>query len=317
MQNYNEEIYLEYEEQESSRIKRYDIISYKVDKPIDSIIKWKQNGKLVIPEFQREFIWKFNTSCKLIDSILLNLPIPGLFVCKRVIEGQEKYYLIDGLQRVTTIEQFYNGKYISLENREEKDFKICLRNSEWFNKTYLNMEDNDRQNFLDYDLSLTVFEIPENNESKNLNSMYEIFERINTGSEKLTPQEIRNAIYPGEALNEIKDICKNNDSFKQLISKDSSYNKRKKDQELLLRFLCYFYVYKVYKEDKNILVEGENVIITTSKIETLNNFLFYSNSKKIQYKQFLQSLIEAFDVIYNFDNEAFYSISREKKYCKQ
>lgn len=53
MQNYNDEIYLEYEEQESSKIKRYDIISYIVAKPIDSIIKWKQKGKLIIPDFQR------------------------------------------------------------------------------------------------------------------------------------------------------------------------------------------------------------------------------------------------------------------------
>lgn len=312
MQNYNDEIYLEYEEQESSKIKRYDIISYIVAKPIDSIIKWKQKGKLIIPDFQREFVWKYNTSCKLIDSILLNLPIPGLFVCKRIIDGQEKYFLIDGLQRVTTIEQFFNGKYESLEHKEEKEFKICLKNSEWFNKTYYTIEENDRQNFLDYDLSLTVFEIPEKNESKNLNSMYEIFERINTGSEKLTPQEIRNAIFPGEALTEIKDVCQNNVSFKKLIAKDNSYNKRKKDQELLLRFLSYYYIYKLYKENKNTLFEESDIVITTSKIETLNNFLFYSNSKKIIYKNYLQSIIEALDVISMFDEEAFYSISREK-----
>jgi len=142
--------------------------------------------------------------------------------------------------------------------------------------------------------------------------MYEIFERINTGSEKLTPQEIRNAIFPGEALTEIKDVCQNNISFKKLIAKDNSYNKRKKDQELLLRFLSYYYIYKLYKENKNTLFEESDIVITTSKIETLNNFLFYSNSKKILYKNYLQSIIEAFDAISLFDEEAFYSISREK-----
>lgn len=62
-----EELYLVDEESESSKIKRFDIISYNIDKAIETIIKWKNNGKLVIPTFQREFVWKFNTSCKLID----------------------------------------------------------------------------------------------------------------------------------------------------------------------------------------------------------------------------------------------------------
>lgn len=126
--------------------------------------------------------------------------------------------------------------------------------------------------------------------------MYEIFERINTGSEKLTPQEIRNAIFPGEALTEIKDVCQNNISFKKLIAKDNSYNKRKKDQELLLRFLSYYYIYKLYKENKNTLFEESDLLLQLLKLKHLIIFYFIRIQKKyyikIIYNQLLKHLMQ-------------------------
>lgn len=228
------------------------------------------------------------------------------------MNSEEKYFLIDGLQRVTTIEQFINGKYISDETQEIKEFKINLKNSEWYGETFSSLDENDKQNFLDYDLSLTVFEIPEKNESKNLNSMYEIFERINTGSEKLTAQEIRNAIYSGDLLNSLKEICSTSETFKALISNDKIYSKRKKDQELLLRFVCYYYVYTRFNSNTNLYVDNFAQAITTSKIETLNNFLYFSNLNNIDYKIYLNNVLEALEVVSSFCNNAFYSVSRDK-----
>ena len=161
-------------------------------------------------------MWENRTACKLIDSVLLGLPIPGIFVFKyKTLDGNEKFKLIDGLQRITTLEQFRNGRFISKEKRKDQVFKILMKNSDWYLKTFNDLSLSDQENFLDYSINVTVFENTNKNGCNDMNSMYEIFERINTGSEKLTNQEIRNAIYPGKLLSEIKDYCTSNKNYKK------------------------------------------------------------------------------------------------------
>lgn len=305
----NEVEELSFEDDDGTKIGRYEISSYNLDKPIETLIKWKENGKLVVPDFQRDFVWKFNVACRLIDSVLLNLPIPGIFVCRRIIEGEEKYYLIDGLQRITTLEQFKNKQFISKELNIKREFKITLKNSDWYQKTFDTLSYIDKENFLDYSIGLTVFEISEKNEAKNLNAMFEIFERINTGSEKLSSQEIRNAIYPGDFLELLK---KGISSFDKLVESDEKAHKRKKDQELILRLTAYYYVYKQFSNNEQCMIKG-GPAISSSKIETLNNFLYYSNQHKIDYEIYYDKVIKALNILANFNPSAFYTLKRDGK----
>ena len=65
-----------------SKIERYQINTFTQDRAIETLLKWYKNGKLILPEFQREFVWSYSNSCRLIESILLNLPIPNIFLFK-------------------------------------------------------------------------------------------------------------------------------------------------------------------------------------------------------------------------------------------
>ena len=119
--------YEENEEKEKTELRRYQINSYAVDRAIETLIKWKQKGKMIVPEFQRDFVWTYGNCCRFIDSVLLNLPIPNIFVFKTLEEGVEKYILVDGMQRVTTLEQFYNGVWE--QGNKTRKFKINIKSS--------------------------------------------------------------------------------------------------------------------------------------------------------------------------------------------
>ena len=74
---------LKIEEDENSEgieIKRYAFNSFKIERSVRDILNWVEKGKIIIPEFQRDFVWSYNQSCKFIESILLGLPIPD-FLC--------------------------------------------------------------------------------------------------------------------------------------------------------------------------------------------------------------------------------------------
>lgn len=63
-----------------SKIERYQINTFTQDRAIETLLKWYDNKKLILPEFQRDYVWTYANSCRLIESILLNLPIPNIFL---------------------------------------------------------------------------------------------------------------------------------------------------------------------------------------------------------------------------------------------
>ena len=123
------------EESDGIEISRYAITSYRTDRSVDNLIKWKEHDKLIIPTFQRDYVCKYKNCVKLIESILLGLPIPDLFVYKEIIDGNEKYNLIDGFQRISTIEAFKTGIW-KKGTPDERKFIITNKQSKWYGKTY-------------------------------------------------------------------------------------------------------------------------------------------------------------------------------------
>ena len=266
--------YEENELNEQKELKRYQINSYSVDRAIETLIKWKRNNKLIVPDFQRDFVWTFSNSARLIDSILLNLPIPNIFVFKVIENSEEKYILVDGMQRLTTIDQFQSGTWS--QSGKERKFKINIKTSNWYNKTFENLDDSDKQFFYDYPLSVMIFETSAKSDNESKSVIFSVFERINTGSEKLTEQEIRNTIYQGVCLDKLKEIVSSRDTFFRLLKNDNSIQKRGKDLEFLLRIITYYYIYKLTVDGNKMFVQAdEESKVTTSKTVMLNNFLYY------------------------------------------
>lgn len=176
------------EEEESISLERYAFNSFRIERSIRDILNWVEKGKIIIPEFQRDFVWNYNQSSRFVESVLLGLPIPDFFMFRLIDnKGQfEKYILIDGLQRYTTIKQFVEGKFVQGETN--RTFKINNKSSQWFNKTYAKLDTNDQDYFQDYSLKINVFDSVEDSERMQKLYMTTIFERINTGSTKLSAQ---------------------------------------------------------------------------------------------------------------------------------
>ena len=170
------------ESEESISIQRYAFNAFRIERSIRDILSWVDKGKIIIPEFQRDFVWNFNQSSRFIESILLGLPIPDFFMF-RLIDNKEKserYILIDGLQRYTTIRQFVNGRYE--QGKNNRPFKINNKSSQWYGIPYEKLDDNDKDYFQDYSLKINVFDSVENSDRMQKLYMTAIFERINTGS---------------------------------------------------------------------------------------------------------------------------------------
>ncbi len=303
MNDLDEEIIIEEYEDDGYQISRYEITTYVTQRNIDSLLKWVSANKIVIPDFQRDYVWTKKTASKLIDSILLNLPIPNIFLYKTIDKGEEKYYVIDGFQRIQTIKFFKDGVWnpnsnikecISFKDEDSKIFKIDSKVSEWYNMTYSMLSENDKFNFEEYNINLTIFE---QTHPENKDSMFEVFERINTGAEKLSEQEIRNAIFGGALLAEVKSKAENS-SFNKIVRSDNHMNKRQNYVDLYLRFVTYLYMLK-----NNFELDG--IKITSSKRETLNNFCNYCNNHSdFNYQQYLNDVSKAIDCIYEFDKTA-------------
>ncbi len=301
------------EEEESISLERYAFNSFRIERSIRDILNWVEKGKIIIPEFQRDFVWNYNQSSRFVESVLLGLPIPDFFMFRLIDnKGQfERYILIDGLQRYTTIKQFVEGRFV--QGATNRNFKINNKSSQWYNKTYAKLDTNDQDFFQDYSLKINVFDSVEDSERMQKLYMTTIFERINTGSTKLSAQEVRNAIFTGDVVREIRENVKNKE-FSLLLQADlNKYSQRCKNEEFYLRLLAYYHVYlQITKKSSFYIDDDKESKISSSKDLMLCNFLFYCNKKDIDFADYNKKLLYAISVIVKFDNTAFCTVKRDE-----
>lgn len=300
------------EDEESITIQRYAFNAFRIERSIRDILSWVEKKKIIIPEFQRDFVWNFNQSSRFIESILLGLPIPDFFMFRLIDskENSEKFLLIDGLQRYTTIKQFVKGDYI--QDEINKKFKINNKSSQWYKKTYDKLDSCDQDFFQDYSLKINVFDSLEAEEKTQKLYMTTIFERINTGSSKLSNQEVRNAIYAGEIINKIKESTKQAMFQSLLFSDKIKYNQRCKKEEFYLRLLSYYHIYTQLSNGSSFYVDSDlDSKINSSKDLMLCNFLFYANKNIINFENYNKLLLEAIKKIKGFQSTAFCTVKRD------
>ncbi|MEO6218991.1 MAG: DUF262 domain-containing protein, partial [Ginsengibacter sp.] len=167
---------------------QYDISTYGADYPVDGLVKRLQKGDIFIPDFQRDYVWNQAEASRLIESLLLGLPIPGVFLARET-EGN-KLLIIDGQQRLKTLQFFYEGYFNPKDEQKTKRvFKLIKVQKRFENLTYEKLDENDRIKLDDSIIHATIIkqETPDDENT----SIYHIFERLNNGGKKLTPQEIR------------------------------------------------------------------------------------------------------------------------------
>jgi hypothetical protein len=211
----------------------YQISTYPADFTLEVLhLKWKAK-EIRIPEFQRAFVWKQVQSSKLIESFLVGLPVPPVFV---YVERKSQYYfVIDGQRRLKSIFYFFEGYFGEEAQGQRRVFRLTglSPESRFSGKTFEQLREEDQRRLKNAVLrSFVVQQL----EPDDLTSMYHIFERLNTGGTLLTNQEIRNCVYHGafvEFLPKLNQIPE----WRRILGKEVP-DTRKKDLELLIRFFA-------------------------------------------------------------------------------
>ncbi|MFC1987427.1 DUF262 domain-containing protein, partial [Chloroflexota bacterium] len=164
---------------------------------------------------------------RLIESFLLGLPVPAIFVYK---EPSETQIVIDGQQRLRTIKGFFEGKLPDGSN-----FYLRGVSPQWEGKYYTDLRETERIRLRD---SVLREVIVQQLDPKDTTSIYHIFERLNTGGTGLTPQEVRNCTYHGPFNDLVVELNKN-DNWRNIFGTPEP-DKRMRDLEIMVRFLALF-----------------------------------------------------------------------------
>lgn len=230
-----QEIGIELEDEEESILEPFDPSKITIDSrvvPMDTILRRLKQGSIILsPSFQRNEVWNPTKKSRLIESIMLSIPLPMFYVAA---DEFGKWEVVDGLQRLSAIRDYLhgnkNGELLKLTNLE-------FLGKKFNNKTFRVIEDNpEDQKFvntiLETELRFTVIN-PGTPEAVKRN----IFKRINTGGMPLTSQEIRHALYEG-ASSELLNELVNSAEFKQAIDGRLD-DSRMGVTELVLRLIAF------------------------------------------------------------------------------
>lgn len=216
-----------HEKEENDFDVEYNLSTYGADYDVAGLVRRLENDSIYLPDFQRRYVWSKSKASKFIESLLLGLPIPNICLYK---ENTGKQLIIDGYQRLESIKRFYKG-FFKLTSVSKK-----------FDKKSIKTLSNDLRLKLDDTIIHSTIVKADDPIEKNFNAVYLIFERLNTGGINLTPQEIRACIYHGEFQKTIEALAEYN-SFKKVVNIDQ---KRKRDQEIVLRMLALANNYQNY-----------------------------------------------------------------------
>ena len=211
--------------------------------PLNSILSLYEKSYFKLdPEYQRHLKWSDAQKSKLIESLILNIPIPPVFLYEYSLSKTE---VMDGIQRISAIIDFLLNKY---------NLKDLLFLHELNGKRFSELDEDSQNSITRRHLSaIIILNESSNNPIKEKQIKRLNFERLNTGGVLLTSQEVRHAIYPGRFLDVCIELSKY-ENFKKLWDIDN--NKRgsldRKYEELVLRFFALRSISTFHAENKNI-----------------------------------------------------------------
>lgn len=183
--------------------------------------------------FQRKFVWKKPQMDRFIESLLLGFPVPGIFL---VQQANKKLLVLDGQQRLRTLQRFYAGVV-----GRDTPFNLENVTEEYKGLTYETLDEEQRRTLDNTFIHATV--VKYNPSLGGDESVYSLFERLNTGGTNLYPQEIRVALYNGRLVELLREL----NGYKSWRAVYGPLSERLKDQELILRFLAFYEEEDSYK----------------------------------------------------------------------
>ena len=195
------------------------VFTQPVDLSVQTLVEQWQNEVLTLPEIQREYVWDNPKASRLIESLLLNIPIPVLYFAET---AEAKYEIIDGHQRVRSIARFVGNEFMLGGLAILREYK---------HKRFHELPEREQRFLKMRTLRAVIISVDSHPSMK-----FEVFERLNTGSISLNAQELRNSLYRGPFNKKLHDWVKDA-SLRGLIGTRSP-RKRMVDEELLLRFFA-------------------------------------------------------------------------------
>ncbi|MDE0646676.1 MAG: DUF262 domain-containing protein [Cyanobacteria bacterium MAG IRC4_bin_6] len=222
--NYIEPIDSEEKDRETTP-SEYKIMSYPADFTLEVLHEKFKKEEIIMPAFQRHFVWKRSQASKLIESFLLGLPVPPIFLYNK---SDEELVVIDGQQRLKSVFSFFDGYFESESNqfsdsKKRSPFKLVGLNEEsrFYDKSFNMLENESCRKLKNSTLrSIIVNQMDPEDDT----SMYNIFERLNTGGTLLTSQEIRNCIYYSPFIKLLDEINEYKSWKKLLTEREEIHN---------------------------------------------------------------------------------------------
>ncbi len=209
-------------EDEASNPIQYEIMNYPADTTLSGYCELWDRNQLEVPDFQRAFIWDQVKASKLVESFLLGLPVPGVFLFKS--HGSPSYLIIDGQQRIRSVISYIKGRI------HDRVFKLKNVNPKWDGLSFDELPDDDQFKLKGAVLRSTIIQQINPDDGS---SIYLIFERLNTGGVNLNPMEIRQCVSYGPFINALKEM-NSSEAWKALLGR-SKADSRLRDVELVLR----------------------------------------------------------------------------------
>lgn len=202
----------------------YDIREFTVEYYVNKYLVGEENdeNELYVPDYQREFIWDEKRQSRFIESLLLGLPIPLVFVAE--IEKDGRLEIVDGSQRIRTLAAFINDE-LQLKGLD----KLKDLNGLYFSQ----LKSARQRKFKNISMRMIVLSSKATEEIRN-----EMFDRINTSSVPLLPMETRRGIYRGQFTDFIIELSKE-PLFVKLCPTMHYFKGRREEEELILRFFAF------------------------------------------------------------------------------
>lgn len=258
---------------------------------IGELINLYKDGDLIVfPEYQRYFRWSQRQKSDLIESILLGIPIPPIFVSQ---DKSGKWDVVDGLQRVCTILEFVgvlvdsDGKKYPPSCLIETKFLPALQGKKWSDDydEENSLTDAERRIIKRRKLNIMIIDSISNPTAK-----YELFQRLNTNGAELTDQEIRNCLMimiNRKFYLDLEQMC-NNEKFKNIISLSDRLISEQYDKELVVRYLV------SKNKDLSTVNSNEDIgkYLTNNIIEMIEDTSYNIDNDKVIFEKTVELLYE-------------------------
>jgi len=250
------------------------LVVYSRDWTIETIYNQIEKGNIDLnPKFQRRNAWKDDKRSKLIESLIIGMPVPEVVLAEHP-ENKRSFIVVDGKQRLLTIAGFINPKGIGYWNYPKLS-KLKVR-KDLNGLTYDEIRDtypDEYRRFLNADMRCTVI-----SNYKSTDVLYDIFYRLNSGSVPLSSQELRQALNKGQFADYLMEITSELQPVHKVMKIDGP-DVRLRDVEIIHRFICFVLFSKAYRGNLRRFLDDQMGEIT-------KNWEEYSDSVKQTYADF-------------------------------